>query len=106
LDAHADRDDRRLVALLHGAVIRGLAADRIEVAPVDVAERGDRLPDAAPRSDVDRILGLAKADDERRRARFAGDHRVEITIEQRAKTPAVTVGLREGRARSEREHGA
>src|SRR5690606_9319573 len=94
LDAHAHRHDRGFAAFEDGAVVAGLAALGIEVPALNVAERGDALPNASAGRNVDRILGLAESDDERRLARVVRDDRLQVAIERRTKAVAIARGLR------------
>ena len=78
LDAYADCHDRGLVTFHDRAVVAGLAAHRVEVPALNVAECSHALPNASAGRDVDCSLRLAEADDERGLARVVRDDRVGL----------------------------
>ncbi len=104
LDAHADRNDRRLAPLFDRAEIAGLSGDRVEVPPLHLAKAGHRLPHAVARAHVDRILGLAESDDERGGSRIVLDDGSKILIEHGPQTRPIARLCRGRRCHADRHH--
>src|SRR6185503_5415534 len=78
LDSNTYGDDRGATSLLDRTVVPRLTRRGIEIAPLHFAERGHCLPHTVGRPHVDRVLGLAEADDERRGAWVVLHDRGEI----------------------------
>ncbi len=103
LHAQPCGDDGRLVAFHQRAVVRGLPGHRIDVTPLNGAERRRGLPHAVAETLVHRVLGVAIARHERSSGRIPLRHRLQILIEQALQTGAIARGV--GGLRAERQQG-
>jgi hypothetical protein len=93
LDTQSHRRQRDAIAFFDEPVITRLPADVVEIPALHFPEAGHGLPDAAAWRDVDGVLSLAEADDERRGFGIVFDDGREVLIEQRPQARAVAVGL-------------
>ena len=114
LDAHPHGHQRHVPAFVDhrwGEFRRtpsaGLAADGIKIPALHLSETGYGFPHTAARGHVDRVLGLAEADGERRSLGIMLDHAGEILVQQRSQAHAIAHRLRRRAANPahRRKHG-